>query len=141
MVDDLTDNSVMNTQTIASEPLSLNAIGKHVPHWLAYQLRLHRIVIRCCVAIQKNGLLTLSEDQERGMEILVRIFSEQLNDIEYEADSGKSDLWFCLHTQRAVANIAYFSEKLSLVPVLMIILFIALLFKSSPAYAEMRYAH
>ena len=82
--------AAMRTQGTASDPNSLIATSKRISPRLTYQLSLHRLVMRCCTAIQKNGLITLSADQERAMDILIHIFMEELRDMEHEAESGES---------------------------------------------------
>lgn len=81
--------AAMRTQASTNDPSNLIAASKRISPRLAYHLHIHRVVMRCCLAIQKNGLITLSEDQERAMEILAHIFVEQLRDIEHKAHSGE----------------------------------------------------
>lgn len=119
----------MKTQATASDP-SLNISNKRIQPRLAYHLHLHRTVMRCSLAIQKNGLMTLSEDQERAMCILIHIFSEQLKDSAHEAESGKSLIV-------VVIELHLPSCQLTLSYQIMIVFFLLLLkYNASPSFSS-----
>ena len=77
--------AAMRAQAIAPDPDVSDAIAKRIRPELAYHLRLHRVVMRCFLALQKNGLINMSVDQERAMLIFIHLFTEQLADMQHEA--------------------------------------------------------
>lgn len=81
--------AAMRTHAVASDPDTLSVINSRLSPQLEYQSKLHRIVMRCNLAVQKNGLRTLTMDQERAMEILTHIFTEQLDEFAHEASTGE----------------------------------------------------
>lgn len=49
------------------------------------QLNLQTIISRCCKALLGVGLQTMSTDQERALDIIVEVFTQQIKDHEHEA--------------------------------------------------------
>ena len=80
--------AAMKTDAVSSDPETRNLINERLTLRLSYHKRLHSILMRCHLALQKNGLRKLSLDQERALEILIPVFMEQLHDIGHEAISG-----------------------------------------------------
>jgi hypothetical protein len=73
---------------ISYEPEQMQILHDRISPSLKFQLQLHRIEMRCCAAMQENGLRHLTADGEKTMEIMLRAFETQLKDIEYQASTG-----------------------------------------------------
>ena len=65
------------------------------------QLRVQHIINSCCNALMENGLRNLSEDRERALNIMIRVFEVQLQDVEVDVNSGTFDL---LSTYSSMSN-------------------------------------
>lgn len=52
------------------------------------QLKCHHILNSCCNALMENGLRVMSEDRERALNIMIRVFEVQLQDAEVDTTSG-----------------------------------------------------
>lgn len=65
------------------------AILDKIAPWLALKLRCQGIVGRCSEAVAENGIQAMSMDQERALDILLRTYESQMDDLELQAVSGK----------------------------------------------------
>lgn len=67
-------------------------LSKAVPqtqsHTMKLDLQLNRIMTRCYTALMENGLNETSAQQERTLEILLRVFEAQHKDLEAAATTG-----------------------------------------------------
>lgn len=68
----------------------IQSLFQKIPSSLRLQLKLHSIVARCCAALLEIGLRNLSEEKERTLDLLLRVFDGQIKEVEYEAPAG----WF-----------------------------------------------
>lgn len=59
---------------------------------LVLKVRCHETVARCSAAVLENGVRNMSVDQERALDILIRNFEGQINDLDTQASSGMSSL-------------------------------------------------
>lgn len=60
---------------------------------LQLQLSLQTIISRCSKALLNIGLQTMSTDQERAMDVLLEVFSQQIRDHEHEATTDMDQLY------------------------------------------------
>lgn len=68
----------------------IQSLFREIPSSLRFQLKLHSIVTRCCAALLEIGLRNLSEEKERTLDLLLRVFEGQVKEVEYEAPAGRS---------------------------------------------------
>lgn len=61
------------------------ALMENLSTSLKLQLDVQNIVSRACKAFLEIGLQTMSDDQERAMSVLLKVFVAQIQDLEYMA--------------------------------------------------------
>lgn len=61
-----------------------------IPAPLSLQVRCQELVARCCAAVLEIGVRTMSPDQQRALDILLRTYEDQVSDLESQVSSGKS---------------------------------------------------
>lgn len=52
------------------------------------EIKCQEISVRCCSAVLENGVRTLSADQERALDIIIRTYENQVKDVETQVISG-----------------------------------------------------
>lgn len=57
---------------------------------LALQIRCQELVARCSAAVLELGVRTMTPEQERSLDILLRTYEGQIADLEAQAASGNS---------------------------------------------------
>jgi hypothetical protein len=77
----------------AQDPTQRQSILDKIAPWLALKLRCQGIVGRCSEAVIENGIQVMSMDQERALDILLRTYESQIDDIELQAVTGKITIW------------------------------------------------
>lgn len=77
----------------AQDPTQRQAILDKIAPWMALKLRCQGIVGRCSEAVMENGIQAMSMDQERSLDILLRTYESQMDDLELQAVSGKIATW------------------------------------------------
>ncbi|KAJ5887189.1 hypothetical protein N7504_011236 [Penicillium tannophilum] len=71
----------------AQDPTQRQAILDKIAPWMALKLRCQGIVGRCSEAVMENGIQAMSMDQERSLDILLRTYESQMDDLELQAVS------------------------------------------------------
>lgn len=61
---------------------------------LRFKLRCQALVAQCCDATLENGVRAMSPDQERALDIILRTYERQIEDLEPQALDGRL-LSFC----------------------------------------------
>lgn len=54
---------------------------------LVLKVNCQELVARCSVAVVENGVRTMSVEQERALDVLIRVFERQMSDLEVQAVS------------------------------------------------------
>lgn len=57
---------------------------------LVLRVKSQELIARCSAAVLENGVRTMSSEQERALDILLRAFESQMGDLEAQAISGWS---------------------------------------------------
>ncbi|KAL2009421.1 hypothetical protein VTN00DRAFT_5228 [Thermoascus crustaceus] len=68
------------------------------------EIKCQDISVRCCSAVLENGVRTLSADQERALDIIIRTFENQVKDVETQITSDTDRF----HTTLCRLNIQMF---------------------------------
>lgn len=58
--------------------------------WMVLKLRCQELIARCSEAAMENGMRTMSLDQERALDIILRTYEGQVNDLALQAVTGTS---------------------------------------------------
>lgn len=58
--------------------------------WMVLKLRCQELIARCSEAAMENGMRTMSLDQERALDIILRSYEGQVDDLELQAVTGTS---------------------------------------------------
>jgi hypothetical protein len=74
--------------------------------WMALKLRCQEVISKCSEAVTENGLRSMSLDQERALDILLRTYEGQVDDLELRAVTGMSFLLFLW--PGAILTVSYF---------------------------------
>lgn len=61
---------------------------------LALKVKGQELIARCSEAVSENGVRNMSVEQERALDILLRTFESQMNDLEAQAVSGQFTFLF-----------------------------------------------
>lgn len=56
--------------------------------WMALELRCQELIARCSEAVMENGMRSMSLDQERSLDIILRTYESQLDDLELRTVTG-----------------------------------------------------
>lgn len=64
--------------------------------WMTLKLRCLEIIAKCSEAVMENGVRTMSLDQERALDIILRAYENQVDDLELQAVTGNP---FCAFPQ------------------------------------------
>ncbi|KZF20238.1 hypothetical protein L228DRAFT_284967 [Xylona heveae TC161] len=70
------------------------ALVAYLPAPLKLLWKLHSIYTSCCAALLENGLEDMTGDQERAMDIILRIFESQITDTEDEISSDMDRVYY-----------------------------------------------
>ncbi|OJJ46045.1 hypothetical protein ASPZODRAFT_133006 [Penicilliopsis zonata CBS 506.65] len=62
-----------------------NVLLQQLPPALAFRLRCYETVSRCCIAVTENGLRSMTIEQERSLDVILRGFEAEIVDLEAEA--------------------------------------------------------
>ena len=57
---------------------------------LKFELQLQHVVTRCCIAVARNGLRTMSPEQERSLDTLLIVFLDQIESITPDDTSSEA---------------------------------------------------
>ncbi|KAJ5732403.1 hypothetical protein N7493_003884 [Penicillium malachiteum] len=84
---------INQTQDPAQRQLMIDKISP----LMALKLRSQELIGRCCEAVLENGLRTMSLEQERSLDILLRTYETQVDELELEAvtDDERFTIFLC----------------------------------------------
>nr|ANF07292.1 C6 transcription factor 2 [Paecilomyces fulvus] len=77
--------SARSISDLTHEPSQNQVLFQRVSPDLALELRCQETIVRCCNAVLENGVRALSPDQERSLDIILRMFENQVKDLESQA--------------------------------------------------------
>lgn len=69
---------------------------------LALKVRCQELIARCSAAVLENGVRNMSVDQERALDILLRNFEAQVDDLDAQVTSGR--FWPILLTRLTISD-------------------------------------
>ncbi|KAJ5625345.1 hypothetical protein N7510_001654 [Penicillium lagena] len=70
---------------LAQDPAQRQLLFDKVASPLVLKLRCQELMARCSQAVQENGVRTMSVDQERALDILLRTYESQVDELELQA--------------------------------------------------------
>lgn len=73
---------------LAQDPAQRQLLFDKVASSLVLKLRCQELMARCSQAVQENGVRTMSVDQERALDILLRTYESQVDELELQAVTG-----------------------------------------------------
>ena len=72
----------------AQEPAQRQVLFDKINPCMALVLRCQELMARCSEAVIENGLRSMSLDQERSLDIILRTYESQVDDLELRAVTG-----------------------------------------------------
>ncbi|KAJ5579540.1 uncharacterized protein N7459_005525 [Penicillium hispanicum] len=69
----------------AQDPAQRHALFDKIASWMALKLRCQDLIARCSEAVMENGMRSMSLDQERSLDIILRTYEGQVDDLELRA--------------------------------------------------------
>ncbi|KAJ6134731.1 hypothetical protein N7523_001053 [Penicillium sp. IBT 18751x] len=84
-------------QDPAKDPAQRQGLFDKIAPWMALKLRCQELIAKCSEAVTENGLRTLSLDQERALDLILRDYEGQVDDLELQAvtDDERFDTALC----------------------------------------------
>lgn len=70
------------------DPTHRQVLMDKIAPWMALKLRCQEVIAKCSEAVTENGLRSMSLDQERALDILLRTYEGQVDDLELRAVTG-----------------------------------------------------
>lgn len=70
------------------DPTHGQVLMDKIPPWMALKLRCQEVIAKCSESVTENGLRSMSLDQERALDILLRTYEGQVDDLELRAVTG-----------------------------------------------------
>lgn len=70
------------------DPTHRQVLMDKIAPWMALKLRCLEVISKCSEAVAENGLRSMSLDQERALDILLRTYEGQIDDLELRAVTG-----------------------------------------------------
>lgn len=70
------------------DPTHRQVLMDKIPPWMALKIRCQEVIAKCSQAVTENGLRSMSLDQERALDILLRTYEGQVDDLELQAVTG-----------------------------------------------------
>lgn len=75
---------------LGQDPAQRQGLFEKIAPWMALKLRCQELIAKCSEAAVENGLRTMSLDQERALDIILRTYEGQVDDLELQAVTGMS---------------------------------------------------
>lgn len=75
---------------LGQDPTQHQVLFEKIAPWMALKLRCQELIAKCSEATMENGLRTMSLDQERALDIILRTYEGQVDDLELQAVTGGS---------------------------------------------------
>lgn len=70
------------------DPIHRQVLMDKIAPWMALKLRCQEVIAKCSESVTENGLRSMSLDQERALDILLRTYEGQVDDLELRAVTG-----------------------------------------------------
>jgi hypothetical protein len=70
------------------DPTYRQVLTDKIAPWMALKIRCQEVIAKCSEAVTENGLRSMSLDQERALDILLRTYESQVDDLELRAVTG-----------------------------------------------------
>lgn len=86
---------------LGQDPAQRHVLFDQIAPWLVLKLRCLELIAKCSEAAMENGMRSMSLDQERALDIILRTYEGQVNDLELQAVTGIPSLGFC---ERIIPN-------------------------------------
>ncbi|KAJ5698831.1 hypothetical protein N7462_000836 [Penicillium macrosclerotiorum] len=79
------------------DPTHRQVLIDKIAPWMALKIRCQEVIARCSEAVMENGMRSMSLDQERALDILLRTYEGQVDDLELQAvtDDERFDTGLC----------------------------------------------
>ena len=77
---------------LAQDPEQHQVLFDKVSPSLVLKIRCQGLVAQCSEAVLKNGVRTMSLDQEHALDILLHTYEDQIDELELQAVDGR----YCL---------------------------------------------
>ncbi|CEJ57860.1 hypothetical protein PMG11_06538 [Penicillium brasilianum] len=92
------------------DPTHRQVLMDKIAPWMALKLRCLEVISKCSEAVAENGLRSMSLDQERALDILLRTYEGQIDDLELRAvtDDERFDTGLC---RMAVQSFHFFKNQ------------------------------
>lgn len=81
----------------AQDPAQRQVLFDKIAPWMSLKLRCQELIARCSEAVMENGMRSMSLDQERALDILLRTYEGQVDDLELQAVTGMHALQSAVH--------------------------------------------
>ncbi|KAL3428695.1 hypothetical protein BDV09DRAFT_181593 [Aspergillus tetrazonus] len=81
----------------SQDPAQHQALFDKIPPWMVLKLRCQELITRCSEAVLENGLRSMSIDQERALDVLLRAYERRADDLDLQAmtDDDRFDTGLC----------------------------------------------
>lgn len=86
---------------LGQDPAQRHVLFDQIAQWMVLKLRCLELIAKCSEAAMENGMRSMSLDQERALDIILRTYEGQVNDLELQAVTGISSLGF---RERTISN-------------------------------------
>lgn len=83
-------------QDPAQDPTQRQGLFEKIAPWMALKLRCQELIAKCSEAVTENGLRTMSLDQQRALDLILRTYEGQVDDLELQAVTGMSHAVFSI---------------------------------------------
>ncbi|KAJ5354396.1 uncharacterized protein N7496_012829 [Penicillium cataractarum] len=92
------------------DPTHRQVLMDKIAPWMALKIRCQEVIAKCSEAVTENGLRSMSLDQERALDILLRTYEGQVDDLELRAvtDDERFDTGLC---RMAVQSFHFFKNQ------------------------------
>ncbi|KAJ5310912.1 citrate synthase [Penicillium atrosanguineum] len=82
---------------LGQDPAQHQGLFENIAPWIALKLRCQELIAKCSEATTENGLRTMSLDQERALDLILRTYEGQVDDLELQAvtDDERFDTALC----------------------------------------------
>ncbi|KAJ6122881.1 hypothetical protein N7512_005346, partial [Penicillium capsulatum] len=79
------------------DPVHRQVLFDKIAPWMSLKLRCQELIARCSEAVMENGVRAISLEQERALDILLRTYEGQIDDIALQAvtDDERFDIFLC----------------------------------------------
>ncbi|KAJ5217961.1 uncharacterized protein N7498_000060 [Penicillium cinerascens] len=82
---------------LGQDPAQRQVLFEKIAPWMALKLRCQELIAKCSEAAMENGMRTMSPDQERALDIILRMYEDQVDDLELQTvtDDERFDTALC----------------------------------------------